>query len=244
MTLNERIRRWLDDSRYSAYRDRWDDRMFRQFVLDRIDSSTQLLDLGAGAGIVPDMNFRDRAGVVCGVDPDPRVVDNPYLDDGREGIGESIPWDDESFDVVICDNVFEHLERPEEVFAEVWRVLKPGGLFLAKTPNFWHYVAIGASITPHWFHQRFNAARGRLEEDTFPTRYRANTQRDLRRLAAATGFELERCELIEGRPEYLRRWWPTYLIGSVYERLVNSISLLANFRVLLMIQMRRVDGDR
>lgn len=241
MSLHESVADWLDQTRYSDFQDRWDDTMFRRFVLDRIDSTTHLLDLGAGAGIVPEMNFKDHAERVCGVDPDPRVVDNPYLHEGREGVGESIPYEDESFDVVICDNVLEHLDRPTEVFAEVRRVLKPGGRFVAKTPNFWHYVAIGATVTPHWFHQRFNAARGRMEVDTFPTRYRANTKRDLRKLANATGLELVHCDRIEGRPEYLRRWWPAYLLGSAYERLVNSSKLFENFRVLLMMEMRRVD---
>jgi SAM-dependent methyltransferase len=239
MGIQDRVSAWLDGGRYAAFPDRWDDNLFHEFVLERLTPSTVLLDLGAGAGIVPEMNFLDRAARVCGVDPDPRVVDNPYLHEGRVGVGEQIPYDDETFDLVICDNVLEHLENPEEVFAEVRRVLKPGGRFIGKTPNFWHYVAIGASLTPHSFHQRFNAARGREEEDTFPTMYRANTKKDLQRLAKKADLELRSCTLIEGRPEYLRRWWPAYLLGAAYEWLVNSTSLLEGFRVILIGELRR-----
>jgi SAM-dependent methyltransferase len=237
--VNGRLVEWLDRGRYGAYENRWDDRLLREAVLAEIDETKDLLDLGAGAGIVPEMRFKGLARRVCGIDPDPRVVDNPHLDEGREGLGESIPYADESFDVVVSDNVLEHLDHPVEVFREVRRVLRPGGVFLAKTPNRWHYVAIGASITPHAFHRRFNAARGRAAEDTFPTRYRANSRGQLERIARAAGLELISVQLYEGRPEYLRRWGLLYLLGSLYERLVNATALLAPFRVVLVAKLRR-----
>ena len=86
-----------------------------------------------------------------------------------------------------------------------------------------------ARLTPHRFHQYVNRRRGRAEVDTFPTRYRANTRPDIVRLADKSGLSVERIELIEGRPEYLRMTWLTYLLGVVYERLVNSTELLARF---------------
>ena len=81
--------------------------------------------------------------------------------------------------------------------------------------------------------------RGRAEADTFPTRYRANTYSEVRRLAVASGLTVERLDRIEGRPEYLRMTWPTYLLGAAYERLVNSWEGLAMFRVLLVGELRK-----
>jgi SAM-dependent methyltransferase len=233
------IARWLDRGRYRDYGDRWDDDILRAAVLERLKPQHRLLDLGAGAGIVPEMNFRGHADRVCGVDPDERVVDNPFLDEGRQGVGESIPYEDESFDIVVSDNVLEHLDRPVEVFREVARVLKPGGIFLAKTPNRWHYVATAASLTPHGFHRWFNAKRGRAQENTFPTRYRANSRAQLTRVAAGSGLVLESCRLIEGRPEYLRQMGLLYLAGALYERIVNSTQALAAFRVILVAELRK-----
>jgi SAM-dependent methyltransferase len=197
------------------------------------------LDLGAGAGIVEQMNFKGLAASVCGVDLDPRVVENPMLDEGRVANADRIPYEDSRFDVVFSDNVLEHLDNPLQAFREVERVLKPGGVFLFKTPNKWHYMPTIARMTPHGFHQHVNRLRGRAEVDTFPTRYRANCLGDVQRLAADSGLVVDRVERIEGRPEYLRMTWPTYLVGMVYERFVNSTELFAPLRILLVGQLRK-----
>ncbi|MDC1422781.1 class I SAM-dependent methyltransferase [Gammaproteobacteria bacterium] len=114
MNLVQRI----DQRFYTDSQKNWDDLIFRQRVLDALDSSIRLLDLGAGAGIVSAMNFKGLAAHVCGVDLDPRVIDNPFLDEGRISDAGKIPYPDASFDVVISDNVMEHLHYPERFFAK------------------------------------------------------------------------------------------------------------------------------
>jgi SAM-dependent methyltransferase len=231
----------LDKTLYPDYAKNWDDVLFRQRILKEIRPEFSVLDLGAGAGIVEAMNFKGHARWVCGVDLDPRVVDNPFLDEGRVADAGLIPYPDESFDLVFSDNVLEHLEQPQQVFAEVARVLKPGGCFLFKTPNKSHDMPLIARLTPHKFHQYVNRLRGRKEVDTFPTLYKANSIRDIRRIATRTGFTVSAIERIEGRPEYLRISWPTYLIGAAYERLVNVSERLAMFRILIIAQLRKPD---
>lgn len=230
---------WIDKNWYSAFANNWDDSLFRERILAQIKPDYVILDLGAGAGIVAQMNFKGLAKRVCGVDLDPRVVDNPMLDDGKVSDAGGIPYGDSLFDVVFSDNVFEHLDNPLAVYKEVARVLKPGGVLLFKTPNKRHYMPTIARMTPHWFHQFINRLRGRAEVDTFPTRYLTNTKGDVARLAAEAGLSVESVELIEGRPEYLRMTWPTYLVGAIYERIVNSTTLLAPFRILLVGTLRK-----
>ena len=230
---------WLDEKLYPASENNWDDRLFRERILAYLKPESIVLDLGAGAGIVSQMNFRGLPAQMCGVDLDPRVVDNPMLDEGRVASATGIPFEDNRFDVVFSDNVLEHLEEPLQVFREVVRVLKPGGVFLFKTPNKYHYMPVIARLTPHVFHQYINRLRGRAEVDTFPTRYRANTRDDVERLATAAGMIVEQIELIEGRPEYMRMTWPSYLVGMAYERMVNASELFAMFRILLVGILRK-----
>ncbi len=234
----------IDEKCYRDFQRNWDDSLFRQVILEHLCPDMRILDLGAGAGIVAQMNFRGLAAQVCGLDPDSRVTENPYLDEGRQGVGESIPYPDGSFDLVFADNVLEHLESPQHVFAEVARVLKAGGAFLAKTPNRRHYMPLISRMTPHGFHQWVNAKRGRKEMDTFPTRYRANTSAELHRLAAGAGLAVESIRLVEGRPEYLRMSAITYVFGLAYERLVNTFEALAPFRILIIaVFTKPVMGD-
>jgi SAM-dependent methyltransferase len=229
----------IDRALYPSFENNWDDQLFRERILAHLRPESVVLDLGAGAGIIAQMNFRSHVAQICGVDLDPRVVDNPLLDEGRIANVERIPYEDDRFDVVFSDNVLEHLCKPEEVFREVARVLKPGAVFLFKTPNKWHYMPTIAQLTPYGFHQAVNRWRGRAEIDVFPTCYLANTRADIAYLAERSGLQLELVEWIEGRPEYLRITWPTYLLGILYERLVNSSEALALFRILLVGTLRK-----
>ncbi|HTZ40594.1 MAG TPA: class I SAM-dependent methyltransferase [Syntrophales bacterium] len=52
-----------------------------------------------------------------------------------EGKAENLGFRDESFDIVLCSDVVEHLENPERCFSEIRRVLKPGGTAVITTPN-------------------------------------------------------------------------------------------------------------
>ncbi|WP_051949141.1 class I SAM-dependent methyltransferase [Methylosinus sp. PW1] len=233
------VAQWIDRTFYPSFAHNWDDALLRERILARLSPEQCILDLGAGGGVVTQMNFRGLVTKTCGVDLDPRVCENPMLDEGRVADAGRVPYGDSMFDIVFADNVLEHLDEPAQVFAEVRRVLKPGGRFLFKTPNRTHYMPLIAQCTPHWFHGFINRLRGRSVIDTFPTRYRTNDVATLRRLASETCFDVERIELIEGRPEYLRMLWPAYLVGLVYERLVNSTEILAMFRVLCIGEFKK-----
>ncbi|OHB69064.1 MAG: hypothetical protein A2V70_11545 [Planctomycetes bacterium RBG_13_63_9] len=115
----------------------------------------------------------------------------------------------------------------------MYRILKPGGCFLAMTPNFSHYIALIASVTPTWFHKWYNSLRGVEEEDTFPTFYRMNTKRALVRAFAGAGLELGWVRRLEAQPNYLILTVPTFLIGALYERTVNSTDLLSPLRSVI-----------
>lgn len=233
------LTRWLDDHLYPGVEANWDDRMLREWILESLRPTARVLDLGAGAGIIREMNFRGLAAAVAGIDLDERVLQNAMLDEARVASAEQIPFPDESFDLVFCDNVMEHLPDPERVLREVRRVLRPGGRFLGKTPNRKHYMPQVARLTPHWFHQAYNRLRGRAAADTFPTLYRINTPSDVRAIARRAGLRVERLKLAEGRPEYVRVTALTYMAGVAYERIVNSTPRLEPFRIVMFVDLRK-----
>lgn len=235
----------LDGRWYPSFEPNWDNRIFREFLLTRIDSTKSVLDYGAGRGHVEHMNFRGIAKFVAGIDPEAAVFENPFLDDAKvlELPEAIIPYPDGMFDIVFADNVMEHVQDPLQTFREVRRVLKPGGVFLAKTPNKWHYMPLIARCTPTWFHKAVNRRRGREVHDTFPTCYRCNSAGDVRRLAAMTGMQVRTVQRIEGRPEYLRFNALTYACGRLYERTVNALDALEPFRCVLVFEVARPNED-
>ena len=238
------IRHWIDRTFYPDFGDNWDDLTFRMCVLAYLRPTHSALDLGAGVGKVSQMKFRGMASHVAGIDPDPRVLQNPNLDSRVVGCAERLPYENDSFDVVFSDNVFEHLPDPSAVMKEVRRVLRPEGYLLLKTPNRRHYVPTLARLTPHRFHRFVNGIRGRSEGDTFPTLYRANSAGALRRAARGAGLRVVEIRAVEGRPEYLRVWWPLYLLGLMYERAVNSLHVLEGFRVVLIAVLQKQQSSK
>jgi len=224
---------------YPTLENRWDDIAFRRRILEHIKPSDMVLDLGAGRGFVPQMNIRGQVARVCGLDPTEQVLTNPYLDEAKTGSADAIPWPSNTFDVIFSNNVLEHLPDPLAVLKEVRRTLKPGGIFLAKTPNRFHYVALASALTPHWFHQFFLRHHQTDSSDVFPTCYRANSLSRLKSLAADAGLEVGFLDTMEGRPEYLRFSAISYLLGIIYERIVNSSNALARFRVIILCGFRK-----
>lgn len=92
---------------------------------------------------------------------------------------EPLPFPDNNFDLIVSDFVFEHVSNPEQVAAELQRVLRPGGWLAIRTPNILGYMTWVAAITPNRLHNavlRF-VQPDRKEQDTFPTYYRLNSRR-------------------------------------------------------------------
>jgi SAM-dependent methyltransferase len=93
------------------------------------------------------------------------------------------------FDVVRANMVVEHLMAPGAVFAEVQRVLRPGGQFNFVTPNLNSPYMRAAAHTPDGVKRMLaRVFEGRAENDVFPTTYRMNTEPSLRAQPNAQGF--------------------------------------------------------
>ncbi|MBR3313233.1 MAG: methyltransferase domain-containing protein [Atopobiaceae bacterium] len=92
-----------------------------------------LLDVGCGTGPMIELLASELPGKnYTGIDLTPRMIEvanRKGIDGARFVVGdaEDLPFDSESFDIVICANSFHHYPRPQCFFDEVARVLRPGG---------------------------------------------------------------------------------------------------------------------
>ena len=111
------------------------------------EAPPRVLDYGCGAGdIVKELLLSDARAYGCdifygGAD---RLSSVPteLLENGVIKVmdGSAIPFDSNSFDYVINNQVMEHVENLDTVLAEIHRVLKPGGTVLSLFPSkeVWH----------------------------------------------------------------------------------------------------------
>jgi SAM-dependent methyltransferase len=212
---------------------------FTELLEEHLRPEYEVLDLGAGAGELNSYRLKGRVNRIVGVDLDPRVKENPLLDEGVVADLTHLPFSDRTFDLVFSIYVLEHIMQPVPFLNEIARVLRPGGYCLFLTPNRFHYVPLIASVTPIWFHRWFNRKRGRADQDTFPTYYRLNSRRALRHQFACAGFEPIQLRTIEVAPHYLTFSTPTFLLGVAYERLVNASAWLSGLRVGILGSFRR-----
>lgn len=193
-----------------------------------LEPSYAVLDVGCGRGKYQDdavpirralRNLKGKADWVIGLDVDEAGNENPFLDEFRRIDGDRWPVEDGSIDLLVCDYVIEHLEEPEQFFAEARRVLRVGGHICIRTPNAWSYVAVAARLVPNRLHARVTrkVQIGRKEEDVFPTFYRCNSIPKLRSALARHGFDAV-VRGYGGEPAYLSFSRFAYWLGVMYER--------------------------
>lgn len=108
------------------------------FVLGRIEPGATVLDLGCGAGtdLLVAAQMVGPEGRVIGVDMTPTMLDRARRSAAAmelanveliESLIEWTPIDEDSVDVVISNGVVDLVPDKEAVFAEIDRVLRPGG---------------------------------------------------------------------------------------------------------------------
>ncbi|SFC96622.1 Methyltransferase domain-containing protein [Thiohalospira halophila DSM 15071] len=104
-----------------------------------VERSSKILDFGCGNGSRVKA-LRTRGYDALGVDI--KFKDGPHTNElQKQGYIKCIeedpyrlPFPDAYFDFVFSEQVFEHLKNPDEVVAELARVMKPGGLGLHRFP--------------------------------------------------------------------------------------------------------------
>ncbi|MBI4954882.1 MAG: class I SAM-dependent methyltransferase [Myxococcales bacterium] len=207
---------------------------FYGWIREFVGPDKVLLNLGAGPRTGKKIrSFRGEVARVIGVDVDAAVLDNDELDEAHLIRDGRIPLDDASVDLVVCDYVLEHIERPGQFLGEARRVLRPSAPFFFRTPNVYHYVSLVALATPHWFHELVaNRARGMAADahEPYPTYHRLNTRGTIRREARRAGFTGVELRMFEGEPSYMMFSRPSFALGVAYERLANGFERLAWMR--------------
>ncbi len=234
MTVNNGWQeRYID--RYYRSRAGWVDGTteFWEMIADRVGPAAWVLEFGCGPANQTSRYLASRFGCVDGLDIDQRAKTNTCLDEVHIYDGESWPLADSRYDAVVADYVLEHLARPGLATREIARVLRPGGTFMFRAPNLWHYVSMVSFLTPHGFHRLVaNRLRGlpNGSVDPYPTHYRMNSRRSIRRLCRQAGLAELELRMVEKEPSYGRASRALFMLFMLYERWVNRFQALSGLR--------------
>jgi DNA gyrase subunit B len=145
--------------------------------LSQVPKDAKVLDVCCGSGVVG-AAFKDRVGSVEGLDLTPEMIAmaQTRLDKVHRGDVYEMPFEDNSYDMVVNREVLHLLPRPEQPVSEIFRVLKPGGQFVVG-----QLVPYGAIDAPWFF---------RVVKKKQPLFFNNFTQERFRDLLTGAGFEV------------------------------------------------------
>ena len=154
-------------------------------IVDAVGEGKRVLDLGCRSGALT-RHFLEGNSVV-GLDVDPAALEKAAalgIEPVQANVEEPLPFEDATFDVVVAGELFEHLQFPDALVAEIRRVLRPGGVLAGSVPNAFRVQS------------RLRFLRGRPPEDD-PTHLRMFSPTALRELLVA--FEQIELHFVGGR---------------------------------------------
>lgn len=108
----------------------------------------QILDIGCGDGQLT-QRIAANGAVVMGLDSSPEMVaaTRELSIQAIEGNAEALPFKDRTFDAVFSNAVLHWVRNQDAMMAEVHRVLKPGGRFVAEMGGHGNVAAIRVALT-------------------------------------------------------------------------------------------------
>jgi SAM-dependent methyltransferase len=205
-----------------------------ELIEPHIGDRTRCIDVGCGNGRATGVWLNERVASYVGVDVSDVAVSEAQglgLDARVIEDATSLPFDDASFDLAVCVEVLEHLNRPDHAVGEIARILAPGGVLVATVPNVvfwrrrldslvgrWHPLGDEYSLTEPWRdpHLRFFTPR------TFGAMIAANGFEDVR-VSGHDGALLRNLPVARG----LGRGG----VSTIYRRLESRIPALLGERV-------------
>jgi SAM-dependent methyltransferase len=176
----------------------------RRNAITRRKSEGSVLDIGCSSGGFLSV-MQGPKWKLFGIEMSEATANEARRNTGAEVfVGDILdaPFAPESFDVITCFHVFEHVYQPKEMLAKVYQWLKPGGIFHLEVPNI---DALEAGIFRSYWHS--------LELPRHLYHYSPAT---IRRLLAGAG-------LVEVQLETTKSSYGTYSIRYVVDDLFSRL---------------------
>jgi SAM-dependent methyltransferase len=209
---------------------------YASLVSEHLSPYSVWLDAGCGSRLLEeDMDtLEDWLASHCKsvVGMDLCVTANRSVKSLVQGSVYHLPFPENSFDLITCRMVVEHLDQPADAFAEVARCLRTGGAFIVMTPNLLNYGIFGNAVATKVLPQKLrlrmvNASDSRADEDIFPVRYKANTMHRLVNLLSGSGLQVQKAIALRQQRSYWRKH-PSYEKALMWLTPINVLLVCAH----------------
>lgn len=148
------------------------------------------------------------------------------------GSAETLPFSSDRFDITLCSDVVEHLAHPDQCFAEMFRVLKPGGVAIVTTPN--------ATSRIPWLVQLLKGPKP-LQKTDFEDHISLKGIAEWIAIARAAGFSVanvKRGALLFGGSK-MNQYPGAFAVSILIDRLFDLISFLNNWGEAITLKLRK-----
>lgn len=204
------------------------------YIRERQAGKCALLDVGVGSG--RSLRFIEEEGVAdqidfYGFDLSPDRLSSVYkakrwrLFHGN--IEEGTPFEAQSFDIVLCEQILEHLARPQAALNEISRLLRPDGLLVLGVPTFpWgfsHLRRLMVRVSARWFGVR----RSHLQTFNSASIRRLVGAQNCLRITRLYGFRVVSGGMLSFLEDF--RWWYRFnrWLGRVAPSLCTEVQVVA-----------------
>jgi SAM-dependent methyltransferase len=106
---------------------------------------------GGSMSILPSSILRNAHVTVVDID-EVQLQKNTYADEKLLGDIQTYALPNNSFDLIVCYNVIEHLAAPDHAIKMFFHALRPNGLLFIGAPNPQSFSGWITRVTPHWVH--------------------------------------------------------------------------------------------
>lgn len=183
---------------------RYPQNIYEKLLKENINRNTVWLDLGCGHQILPSWRKRTEEELVksckrvVGIDYEQQsLLKHNSIRNKTRGEIASLPFKEGAFDMITSNMVLEHVKEPDKVLKEVYRILKPKGVFIFHTPNLYGYYTLISRLIPGNLQKKIvYLIDERKEDDTFTAYYLINTPDAIKKIANRVGFNIKKIKLL------------------------------------------------
>ena len=129
----------------------YENEFFKDRLMKLLKEKESVIDIGSGLKIKGGNRHWSHREWLLPYLKDYKTLD--YTDEFKPDIvGDihALPFADNSIEAILCLDILEHIEDPKKAASEMYRVLKPGGYILVKTPFLFYFHAHNNYYKDYW----------------------------------------------------------------------------------------------